>query len=257
MKRQVKYAKVRYGKLVTDIVYSDLRPRRAIIFGYGLLGSPQRRDSPAIKRFVDSGFLVFLPRYYGTYESGGLCTFENAADSLLDTIKLVKKGRAKDAWGGTLRWRASQIVLAGGSFGAAAALVAGAKSDVKKIIAVAGPVDWRIKHGVAAYLPVWSIAYRNTWRCAKGAWKRLISGHLDLNAIDYVDRLRDKDVLLIHGFEDKVVSPKHSKVLFERLKGGSGNHKLIIIQGAGHSNIMEFLTRPRISRQIMEWLKTK
>jgi dipeptidyl aminopeptidase/acylaminoacyl peptidase len=82
-----------------------------------------------------------------------------------------------------------------------------------------------------------------------------MTGNLDLNPIDYVPQLKKKNVLLIHGSADDVVPVAHSKTLFTKLKGGRGNHKLIIIKGADHSNVMEFLTIPRIFRQVMWWLK--
>jgi len=255
---KILHSKVRYGKLVTDIVYSDLRAKRAIIFGYGLLSSPRRHDDPIIRKFVQNGFVVFLPRYYGTYESDGVCTFENAVDSLLDAIKLVKKRCARDIRSNDVaKWNAEQIILSGGSFGGAAALVAGAKSrSVRKIISIAGPTDWRTQRGTSAYRLMWSIAYKNTWRCSKAAWKNLINGKLDLNAVDYAKVLRDKDVMFIHGSDDKIVSLRHSKILFEKLQGGKGNHKLIVIKDVGHHGILGFLTRPRIFKQAMRWMKS-
>ena len=251
-----KSSKVRFGKLVADIVYTDLRAKRAIVVGYGLLSSPMSHHTPIVKKLANSGFLIFIPRYYGTYESDGVCTFENAANSMLDTVKLVKLGKAQDAWGEKLRWNAKQIILAGGSFGGSAALVAGAKSkDVKKIVAVATPTDYRTKRGIAAYRVIWSIGYKNTWRCAKNAWKKFIAGDIDLNAIDYTEQLKKKDVLLMHGSKDKIVSPKYSELLYNKLADGKGFHKLIIIKGAGHSSIMGFLMRPGVFKQFVEWLK--
>lgn len=123
-------------------------------------------------------------------------------------------------------------------------LVAGAKSkDIRSIISVAAPTNWR-DHSRVPEEPGEPIdelfdsiqrGWENLWRIpSKKEWDRLARGDVDLNPIDYVEELRDKNTLLIHGEVDNIVAARRSINLHQQLNIGKGRHELLILRGEGH-----------------------
>jgi esterase/lipase len=245
-----------------SIAYSDLsRPVRVLILAYGMPGSPSNTNDSFVRRFVSRGFVVAIPEYIGTYDSYGACNFENCVDALLETIKLFRKGKAKDLITmEALRWKVKELVLVGGSFGACMALIAGAKSkQVKKIVSIAAPTDYgdigSEEESVLDDYRVMKRAFPNTWRFAsKKAWADLNKGLLDVNAVDYAKSLRGKDVLLIHGVKDKAVNFKRSTQLYSMIKGGKGKKGLLLLEKEGHIGLRA-LRKSRIFNKVIGFLE--
>ena len=255
---------MRSGKVYISFAYADLlRPIRVAILAYGLPDSPSDIREEFVKRLIRRGFVVAIPEYIGTFDSGGKCNFENSADTILETIKLFKKGRAKELFTmKELRWRAKEIILIGGSFGASVVLVAGAKSrHVKKIVSLAAHTNYRYTDPNSNEESIYDLYHMTkrtfplTWRFAsKKAWTDLGKGRLDLNAVDYVKSLKGKDVLLIHGMKDKVLNFSRSAQLYGQIKGGKGRKRLILLKNEGHFGL-GILRKPRIFNQVVRFLR--
>lgn len=222
---------------------------RFIISCHGLPSHPYQHNPSKMENVTDAGFVMVFPNYIGTWASDGIMSWENCVKTILDTVDFVKSGQGRKVTQYTgddsiIKWKVKDITLLGGSFGGSVALVAGAKSkDVKNIISIAAPTNWRdhskiheesaepiedlydaIKHG-----------WKNLWRIPnKEEWNRLVEGTADLNPCDYIVQLKSKNTLLIHGDADKVVSVKRAEQLHEDIKDGKGKHEIIILKGEGH-----------------------
>lgn len=253
--------RMKFGKVIVDVFWKKgTSPGMAVALGYGLLSSPERKDSATVQRLVKNDFMVWVPHFEGTFASDGICTFDNAADTFLEVIKGIRKGKGTEMWEGKeIAWNVPDIVLAGASFGGAAALVAGARSEyVNKIVALAAPSDYRQlakEFDFMDYYKIWKRGWKNVWRIENYAdWKRAAKGDIDLNAIDYAEKLKDKHTLLIHHKEDPVVNLKHSISLQTKIESGKGNHRLVIINARGHFGI-DGMAEEGIFEEFMKWLK--
>ena len=224
-------ARVRSGKVFISFAYADLsKPIKVIVLAYGLPGSPSNTSDDFVRRFVRMGFVVAIPEYIGTFDSYGKFTLDNGVDTILETIRLFKKGRARDLFTQEgLHWRAKEIVLIGGSFGASVVLVAGAKSQlIRKIVSLAAPTNYgdhidANEESIIEDYYVIKRAFPFTWRLtSRKVWTDLDKGRLDLNAVDYAMSLKNKNVLLIHGVKDKAVNFRNSTQLYGRIRGGKG-----------------------------------
>lgn len=225
------------------------RARKAVILFYGLPRHyPLDYSNPAVRNFLEEGFIVFAPEYEGTFGSGEKFSCAGSLRSALETINLVKRGACKDFWSSKkLRWRVNEIVLAGASFGGAVALVAGAKSPSVKTIVSLAPVTHFGEHSrakekeesFAALGRQIERAFPRLWNLDGGEWKKMERGEVVLNAVDYVEELSGKNILLIHSEDDDVVSPRRSKDLLALLEiaAGKGKTKLVLLAKAGHVGI--------------------
>jgi dipeptidyl aminopeptidase/acylaminoacyl peptidase len=172
-------------------------------------------------------------------------SWEKCVDTVLQSIEFIKQGRGESAYNtSTISWRAKDIILAGGSFGGSVVLVAGAKSkDIRSIISVAATTNWR-DHSRIPEEPGEPIdelfesirrGWENLWRIpSKKEWDRLARGDVDLSPADYVEELRDKNTLLIHGELDNIVAARRSVDLHQNLQSGNAKHELLILQREGH-----------------------
>ncbi len=262
---KVNQARVRSGKIFVNLAYGDLsRPANAIVLAYGMPGGgPADPKDQFVIRFVKQGYIVAIPEYIGSFDSYGRSTIGNSVDSILEAIQLLRRGKANELWGMTeLRWKTKEITLIGGSFGASVVLVAGAKSKaVKKIVALATRADYRqsgfdsLEENVMDDYYVLKRAYPFTWRfSSKKAWVDFSKGRIDLNAVDYASTLKNKDVLLLHGMKDKVINSGRSKQLYERIRGGRGKTRLVLLKNEGHIGL-RILRKPRIFWQVMRFVR--
>lgn len=257
----MKQARVKYDKIIATMYFKDKiylrKPQYFLIFLYGLLSKPLDDRSPIIKKLVEKGFSIICPEYIGTFSSYGKCNFKNSIDTVLQTIKFLKKGKAKNLWSGDkFIWKTKEIVLIGGSYGGSIALVAAARSEVRNIVAAAPVIDWK-EHFKQKKYNLYGIIKRgfgNVWRINKKYWKKFVEGKLNLSPIEYIRFLKDKNILLIHGKKDRVVSINKTNEFYEMLKKGGGNHKKIVLTNEGHVELKIF-ENSRILGSFLLWLK--
>lgn len=262
---KIQVSRIRYKGILITLAYSDLtKPQKVIILAYGLPTVPPYYKNPFITKLIKSGFMVAIPQYIGTFDSYGVSNIKNSADTILQTIESIKKNKAKELYElKEISWKAKEIILIGGSFGGSVVLVAGAKSkDIKKIVALAPPTDYRtqgkMRYPEEKIMDTYYIikrAYPFTWRVkSKNVWLKFDRGELDLNPLDYVEKLKTKDIFLIHGLKDNVVNAKRSKQLYDKIKNSGNKKKLLILQREGHIGL-EILGKRKIFNEVITWLK--
>ncbi len=233
------------------------------IMCYGLPSHPYQHSPAKLEFLMQQGWMLVYPSYRGSYASEGKFTWEGCVDTILKVITIIHGGKVTSVEGRSLEFTKPSIVLMGGSFGGSVALVAGAKSKlIQNIVSISAPTDWRdhaklkdedgepfdelygwICHGWGS---LWRIPSRKEW-------DRLTSGSADLNPILHLDELRSKNVFIVHGTGDNIVSPNRSKKLYEELKKGSGNHRLILLN-EWHIDY-NILSEEEVKKEFFAWLK--
>ncbi|MFH0870397.1 MAG: prolyl oligopeptidase family serine peptidase [archaeon] len=258
----------KHGEIVLTVWFkkelSVKQDARFMIFCYGLPSHPYQHNPAKVEAFCDKGFILVYPNYAGTWASDGVMNWESCVESIHKTIAFLKKGNGLSAYDNKeFSWNVKDITLVGGSFGGSVALVAGAKSRIiKNIIAVAAPTNWRNHSRIPEETaePIEGLFYavqrgwRNLWRIpSKKEWMRLATGSADLNAVDYVRELKYKNVMLIHGKNDPVVSVKRSIDIYDAIKKASGKKRLIILKNEGHLG-NDAIGNSSVMKQVLEFL---
>lgn len=99
-----------------------------IILGCGL---PQYIDKyhPLVEQVSRLGYNLFVPRYHGTFESGGNFDTASSVQSIKDAINVVKSGKATELFNnGKIAWSNDiPLYLFGYSYGALPALLSNEK----------------------------------------------------------------------------------------------------------------------------------
>jgi pimeloyl-ACP methyl ester carboxylesterase len=259
---------VRFGEIVASMwCRDDLRTDleyRFIIVCPGLPGHPYSRNPAKLEKLIEKGFVLVYPDYIGTWASYGTMSWEKCVDTVLQSIEFIKKGRGESAYDmSKSSWRVKDIILLGGSFGGSVVLVAGAKTeDIRFIISVTAPTTWR-NHSRIPEEPGEPIeglfdsiqrGWENLWRIPnRKEWDRLATGDMDLNPIDYIEELSEKNTLLVHGEIDNVVTARRSMDLHQQLLKGKGKHELLILPGEGHKG-NEIIGREDIIERVLRFL---
>lgn len=228
----------------------------ALIFCYGIPSHPFDRFPFGLESYLRQGYLLAYPHYEGTFGSDGVCTIENAVDSTIQAVQAVLQGSAIDLLSGKhVHTESQQIILVGGSFGGSVALLAAAKSsEINTVISVAGPTNYRGRDFSSLEAKM-NRAYKKEWNIDSSVWEAFKQERLDINPIDYVDALKQKNTYLIHGAHDPIVSADHATTLHDLLKVGSGNHQLLIEPNVEHIG-SHYIGIERVHHLVENWLKS-
>ena len=264
---EISALRVRFNGVLVTFAYRTLaKPLDVVILAYGLPEYPLSYKDPFVINLVKHGFIVAIPQYIGTFDSFGTCNIENMLETILRTIKLVKRGVGIDLVSmDKVMWKAKRIVLVGGSFGANVVLAAyGSKSsEVAKIAAIAPFGDFAsqgklnyVEEKIMHRYHVARRVYPLTWRFASvKPWINLSKGKTAMNPSNYLGNLKDKHVLLMHGEADEVVNVERSKLFFTELKRiGNRKAKLIVVKGVGHIGLRA-LREEKVFQRFIKWAK--
>jgi len=252
----VKYHRIKIGNVLTEVYHIPSSTKNAaILFCYGIPSHPFDRFPFGLESYLKQGYVLIYPHYEGTFGSNGVCTIENTVDSVVITAHGLLAGKfynlvPDDQFNIKLR----RIILAGGSFGGSVALIATAKSDkIKDVISVAGPIDYRGKN-FSRLENILKEAYGKEWNISALAWGKFLQGKSDINPIDYLDKLKNKNIYLIHGKKDTAVSVDHSTRLNEMLKNGSGKHDMLVEPDTGHIGC-HYIGMEHVRKLIGHWIE--
>ena len=223
----------------------------------------------------EGGFKKAVMLAHGFYNAKDTYLFQQIAKVIalhFDVVSFDFRGHGKSS--GLFTWTAKECVdlqaviayvkscgyegigLMGFSLGAAISLIEAAQNpDVKTVIAVSAPYDfWKIdyhfwKRGM------WDDFLLNLGFKAKG--KGVRPSHpwqLKIAPIDIVDQISPRGVLFIHGEEDWLIHPRHSRELYNKAKEPK---KLIILPKLGHAETMFDQQPDLLMNPSLEWFKDK
>lgn len=220
-------------QIITEFVFpSSLRSRKVVILLGGLPGYPTKKE--LMFWLAAQGYWVFLPRYRGTWESGGLLFARSPHLDVIDVIDVLSRGFT-DLWNNKkYQIKNPQIFLIGSSFGGAAAILASTDKRVKKAVAISPVIDWLDKSGISIEpLPklekFTAQAFGQGYRLAKNGWGKIRSGNF-YNPLSALKKLDQNKIYLIAAQDDEVVPVGPAKKFVSELGCQS-----IFLKKGGHS----------------------
>jgi alpha-beta hydrolase superfamily lysophospholipase len=163
-----------------------------------------------INDLTELGFNVFVPRYYGTWESDGDFSPQTSLKSVIDTIKLAKLKKANSLFDDKkVFWENKEIILLGFSFGA---LFAVSLSDFVDRTILVAPFLPLVKNSVNALndeLGFVKRGYPNVYR---------FYAELPKFIDDYVEMYKEfncvnKKIKIIYGKNDSLMTDDYVSAL--------------------------------------------
>lgn len=210
----------------------DSKPNHAIILCEGLPTVPKRQET--IEYLAKQGFLVFYPRFRGTWESDGEFLVQKPVDDIRDIIELIKSGNVQELFNlKTFSFDIQRISVLGASFGGAIALTSSSLPDVHKVVALSPVVDFKLfntKYPEQDLKQVGEFmlrAFTNGYRFTAQNWVRLLNGEI-INPTESLNQGGTEKVLIIQCVDDSTVN--HISV-GEFAKQFNINYKLLQIGG--------------------------
>jgi len=178
-----------------------------IIFLPGMPSVPDHQQ--LAKHFAAHDYWVFLPRYRGSWESGGTFLKESPVQEIEDIIAALYE-EIKEAWDGHAFYPdPSAVYVIGSSFGGGVALEAAVELDsIDKSIALSPVVDWQADEKITPLAQIQQFVqkgFNRAYRPAEDSWDRLRAGEL-FNPIDTTKQVDDEDILIIYSTDDTVVA---------------------------------------------------
>lgn len=257
MGKSINILRTRFKK---DIVAEFIQPTRheskkskVIIFCPGLPSVPSRR--PWMEFFSRKGYWVFMPRYRGTWESGGSFLKFSPAKDILDIVDRLPKGfeyltlRGKKR----LKIKPAAIYLIAVSFGGPAGILASRDPRVDKVVCVSPVVEWRAPSKAEPLTFVERLlrfAFGNGYRFKHKDFLKLRSGKF-YNPLSRWREIDGRKLLIYHARDDEVVRPREV-VKFAKLTGA----RLILRKRGGHLS-SSILTKANEYRRLNKFFRER
>ena len=247
--------KLRYGDIVAESYYLKNNNGKIIIFCSGI---PGISSYPEIaEKYVNEGFIFIHPKYLGSWESYGNFSIEGCKKTIVDCVKALRSNEVKTIFNKDFDIEIKEIFLLGHSFGGSVALCSGANLNIDGIIALAPVIDYRIQ-GNEEYeeekmdwlydfiVTGFENVYRNL---NKSQWESFCYDGSILNANDYLEELKTKKILIIHGTEDTSTNYNQSKEFYSILKNLGGDIDYVETK-ENHSDI-----KLNSFKTVVSWIK--
>lgn len=234
--------KLRYGDIIAESYYPKNNNGKVIIFCSGIPGTSSYLE--IAEKYVNEGFIFIHPKYQGSWESYGNFSIEGCKKTIVDFTNALRNNKIKTIFNEDFNIEIKEIFLLGHSFGGSVALCSGADLNIDGIIALAPVIDYRIQ-GKREYKEEkmdWlydfiNAGFKNVYRnLNKSQWELFSSNGLILNANDYLEKLKTKKILIIHGTEDISINYNQSKQFYFILKNLGGDIDYVETKD-NHSNI--------------------
>ncbi|OGN26264.1 MAG: hypothetical protein A2729_00760 [Candidatus Buchananbacteria bacterium RIFCSPHIGHO2_01_FULL_39_14] len=252
---EVQYNRIKKGNILTEVYHIPSSTNNVVLlFCYGIPSHPFDRFPFGLESYLRQGYILAYPHYEGTFGSEGVCTIENAVNSVLVTLRVLLDGDLSDLISGErFNIKPQRIILVGGSFGGSVALIAAAKSDeINNVISVAGPTNYKGRD-FSKLKDRLSRAYNKEWNISPLTWRQLMRGKVDINPIDYVKKLKNKNTYLIHGEADPIIPADYATRLYEMLRDGFGKHQILIEPNVGHVGC-HYIGMDHVHESLESWL---
>lgn len=253
----VRYHRTRISHILVELYcVPSVVNGSVLVFCYGIPSHPFDRVPFGLESYLRQGYVLAYPHYEGTFGSDGVCTLENAVDSVVTTVEAVRNNNMYDLISGEhINIGSHRVILVGGSFGGSIALLAAAKSrDINTVVSVAGPTDYRGRNFSKLECTL-KHAYKKEWNVEPSLWETFKQGGVDINPIEYADALKRKNTYLIHGADDPLIHPEHAVKLHELLRDGSGKHRIQIEPNVGHIG-SHYIGMEHVRNAVELWLQT-
>lgn len=220
-----------------------------IILCTGMPTYPGRRNE-LIEFLSQNGYWVFLPRYRGTWESGGLFLKRSPHQDILDIVDSLEVGFT-DLWNKKkYRVRNPNVFVIGSSFGGPAAILSSLHPKVKKIVALSPVIDWSVESEIEPidWLGKFTrSAFGNGYRFEQRDWDKLKSGAF-YSPIAIQSKLKGANMLFFHAKDDEIVYYEPTKNFSDQTKS-----KLFTLKSGGHLSI-SLISSPKFWNKIKNFI---
>jgi len=246
------FYRFRQKQLHLDVLFPQKYSGVVLVYLSGFPTLP--KESIFTKACQKNGITVIMPHYYGSWLSGGKFIPQNLIKTVKDTILFASKGKSTEQYNlEEKKWKVSSIILGGGSFGALIALKAAQDLNIKKIILSAPLIDvsnqgkMRNEENLLHSLDFSRRVFKNVYRGVESkSWDNFFSGNLEFRLM--FDKLKQKNILIIHGDSDTTINIEHSKKFVKLYP----NCELKILKGITH-RIWEEISYKEL-KEIIDWL---
>lgn len=243
----------KYKGILSEFAFLEgTKPNHAIILCEGLPSIPKRQDT--IEYLANQGFLVFQPRYRGTWESDGEFLVQNPFLDIQDIVEVIKSNNIQELFSmKTFIFDIKRISVIGSSFGGSVALEASLIPEVQKVVALSPVINFKTFNTAYHEQDLKQIgefmlrAFTNGYRFTRENWLRLLNGEI-INPAKIMTPETSEKTFIIQCKDDQTVNYQPVTDFAQKLK-----IKYEILLTGGH------LSFSKISRElwqeIIEWIK--
>jgi pimeloyl-ACP methyl ester carboxylesterase len=192
-------------EIVAEFLPPKARSNKVIVLCGGLPGYPSAKQLAGF--LSKKGYWVFVPRYRGSWESGGRLLAKSPHQDVLDLIDQLPRGFRDFGSDRIRKIRNPKVYVVGSSFGGPAALLVSKDARVKKVLAISPVVDWRADNRdepltqMGRYV---ATEFGAGYRVASRGWERLGAGKL-YNPATALNLIDGRKILIIHAKDDDIV----------------------------------------------------
>jgi dipeptidyl aminopeptidase/acylaminoacyl peptidase len=232
--------------IITEFLPSKKPSNKVIVLCSGMPGMPSAKK--AMRYIAKKGYWVFLPRYRGTWESGGTFLDHSPHEDILDVVDGLSRPFISIWDGVEYRIEDPEVDIIGASFGGSAAILCSMDERVKKAVAFAPVVDWVSMQNSETEPLDWlggavKDAFGEAYRFSLENWEGLSNGEF-YNPVDHVNKIDPGKVMIVHTKDDDVV-------LYEPVEkfASKVGCQLITLKKGGHigsSALMRWGVRRRV-----------
>jgi len=203
--------RTKYKGLLSEFVFlENTAPKKAIILCEGLPTAPKRQET--LEFLAQQGFLVFYPRYRGTWESDGEFLAQNPTADLGLLVELVNSGNIVELFGNkTFSFQIEKVFVIGTSFGGSIALESLALPGIAKAVALSPVIDFKTfnknfpEQDLNHLGNFMTKAFTNGYRFSPTNWAKLLEGEI-INPASVINEATAKNALIIQSQDDKTVN---------------------------------------------------
>ena len=248
----VNILRTRFKKeIVSEFLPPAINSNKVIILCAGMPSYPGRRND-LMEFLSQKGYWVFLPRYRGTWESGGSFLKRSPHQDILDITDSLEAGFI-DLWNKKkYAIRNPNVFVIGSSFGGPAAILSSLHPKVKKIVALSPVIDWNNESELEPIDLLGKFtrsAFGNGYRFEQRDWDKLKSGKF-YSPLAAQNKLKGANILLFHAKDDEVVYYEPTKVFSVKT-----NSTLVTLKTGGHLSISQIST-PQFWKKISSFITT-
>jgi esterase/lipase len=203
--------RTQYKQILSEFAFKEgTAPTKAVILCEGLPVAPKRQE--AMEFLADQGFLVFYPRYRGTWESEGEFLSYSPTEDIMLLIELISSGNIIELFSDTsFKFSINKISVIGTSFGGSVALESSAFKDINKIVALSPIVDFKAfntqfpEQDLMQLAEFMIKAFKNGYHFTMDNWKRLLMGEV-INPAKTITPDNASKILIIQCQDDVTVN---------------------------------------------------
>ncbi len=252
--QKIPLSRTRFGAdIVAEFLPSASDSNKVAILSAGAPGYPGNKGL-LMEMLSRRGYWSIVPRYRGTWESGGTFLADSPADDIRIVMDQVGEG-FEDPWSGTTHCvKNPEFFLIGGSFGGPAAILNSADARVKKAVAISSVVDWRRQETTLEPLDLMNEyvprAFGMAYRAEPGVWQKLSAGNF-YSPVDAKASADGKKLLFIHAKDDLVVHAAPAEAFAQEIGA-----QFVMLREGGHMGVGS-ADEPRLWKYIEKHLKGK